>query len=860
MKDDNFAQMEKFCPGITPILEETDTAFWKWTKTKKGELNLETVEGIPLHDPEGALEEARKWFEELAPFDKQILFIHGIGLGYFYEVLQEWLHLNPRRYLIFYEDDPVLLKLFLETEAATKILADPQVILRFLPNPEKIGWGRFREYFTWLTEAFCSLNTEASSSPYYIKHRTYETNRVRYQWIMNLRFYNYFYEERVFFYNLVHRNFFRNLPLLNGSCMATHLYEKFQGIPFILCGAGPSLTQDIPLLKSLENRAIILGSATGFNILNRAGVFPHFGLCIDPYEIQESRQLTHFGYETPFFYQLRFYHKATPLIHGPRIYIGNYNYEKFGVWFNRELKLPRFENVELGVSTSNVFAYLAIELGCEPLIYLGMDLSFKNKTRYAEGITRHGTDQVRHAEHDALDTSSGMIVYAKNNKGEQVETKWNWLEEATQFTELAKSNSKRTFINATVEGLEIFEVPAKSLEEVAQEKLTRSYDILNWIHTELVQSQDPKVSLDQIEEAINKWQKLVKGALQELRDLEKTPLDQQNDALEKFSKTEIYIYFLRQYDQLQIGLNLPDLEKLRLYADKFTQEVRDKAAQSAFNSRLNTMSVYLRQSLIFIEEGKGVLKKMKQAPPNKKEKVEVKIEPLREDLPHDNQLILKYPDGSVKGEMRYYQGKLHGISTFYSPTGIVLGRSLFVEDKRVGQTLQYDLEGNLVGLLHFDDAGLRDQTHLFFYPHGTLKSKIPYKKGVLDGTVELYFPSGQIKRKQHFVDGKLEGLEQLWNAQGLLITEAQYKNSLPFGTTRTWYDNGQLSKEMVFYSSPVDYDITLWDEMGNLLRKSTTLPKEPLAELHQKSEELKQSIQKMEEQLKQLKPDSNDAK
>jgi|GEM_PF-6465155 len=860
MKIDNFAQMEKFCPGVTPFLEQADTTSWKWTKTKKGELNLETVEGIPLHDPEGALEEAQKWFEVLAPFDKQILFIHGVGLGYFYEVLQEWLHLNPRRYLIFYEDDAALLKLFLETEAATKILSDPQVIVRFFPNPEKTGWGKFREFFAWLSQAFCSLNTEASSSPYYIKHRTYDTNRIRYQWIMNLRFYNYFYEEKVFCYNLVHRNFFRNLPLLSGSCMASHLYEKFQGVPFILCGAGPSLTQDIPLLKTLENKAIILGSATGFNILNRAGVFPNFGLCIDPYDIQESRQLTHFGYETPFFYQLRFHHKATPLIHGPRIYIGNYNFEKFGVWFNRELKLPHFENVELGVSTSNVFAYLAIELGCEPLVYLGMDLSFQNKTRYAEGLARHGTDLVRHAQHDAVDSSKGLVVNAKNNKGEMIETRWNWLEEATQFTELALANSKRTFINATVDGLEIFDIPAKPLEEVAREKMTRSYDILNWIHAEVVQSQDPKVSLDQVEAAIDKWKGLVKEALQTLLDLEKTPFDQQDAALEKFSKKEIYDYFLRSFDLLQIGLNVPDLEKLRLHADKFSQEVRDKASRSAFNSRLNTMSVYLKQNLIFIEEGKGVVKKMRQALPSKAKKVDVKIEPLREDLPHDDVLILKYPDGSVKGEMRYYQGKLHGISTFYSPSGTVLGRSLFIEDKRVGQTLQYDLEGHLVGVLHFDEEGLRDKTHLFFYPHGALKTKISYKKGVLDGTVELYFPSGQIKRKQHFVDGKLEGTEQLWNAQGLLITEAQYKNNLPFGTTRTWYDNGQLSKEMVFYSSPMDYDISLWDEAGNLLRKSTTLPREPLSELHQKSEELKKAIEKMEEQLKQLKPDALDTK
>lgn len=850
IKASNLKQLEHLCPGITPYIENAALTEWSWVKTEKGEPNLRSSQGLYLYDQKGAHKEMVAWFKKIAPFDKQVLFIHGIGLGLAYDVLKDWLKINPRRFLVIMDDDPVILARFLETERAHEILHDHQVIFRFFPSPKLAGWGVFRGIFEWICNAFCSINWEVVSSPFYAKNYPEETLLVGNQIRSLLRIRGYYFSDRVESFNQVYRNFFRNIPLIADSYKVPPLYGQFKDIPCVICGAGPSLNKLFAQIKDLENKALILGAATGFNVLNRAGIYPHFGLCIDPFDIQESRQLTHFGYETPFFYQWRFYYKATPLIHGPKIYIGSLNFEKLALWFNQEFQLPAFKNVEMGFSTSNVFAYLAVELGCNPIVFTGIDLAYQDKTRYAEGLGRHGTDVESHAKHDA--EVSQDTLQTQDAQGKDIQTKWVWLEEGGQFSQLVRSNPKLKFYNSSVGGLNILDIPYVDLKMLG-EQFTRSYDLINWIHAELQLCEQPKVSHAQVEKALNKWKSLTEEALEKLLALKSTPPEERENVMGEFAQTTIYQSFLQRFDEIYLGLNAPDLVKLKFYPEQFSPEVLEQGMTQAFESRLAMLSTFLRQSLIFIDEGIEVAAKLKKQPGGQPSAVLPSPVHLKEDLAHDEMFTLKYPDGSIKGEMPYLKGKLNGICTFYSPQGKVLGKSRFVQDKRVGQTLQYDLDGHLSGILTFNDEGLRDGKHQFFYPDGKIKSEIPYKNGLIDGEVMLYYPSGQLKRSLSFVGGKLEGTERMWNEAGVLTTEANYKNNLPSGTTRTWHDNGQLSKEMIFYTSSLDYDISLWDEQGHLVHKSTTLPPEPLAALREKSQALLESIQKMEAQLKDLK-------
>ena len=307
---ENFAQLLRFCPGADKDILEADLHPLQHCKTSSGEDNLLVeVDGVKtsLYNSKGALLEAQEWLEEVYPIHLQILFVYGVGLGTYFDVLEEWLHSNPRRTLIILEDNPGIIAAFLHTERAKKILNHSQVIFYYFPFPSEHGWGIFRKQFMWICDACTCSPWAFFALKMYRDKRSKAVELIDNQFAMLIRDAKTRFVDNFELFDKVNINFYNNFYKLPESSFIQTLYNKFIDIPFLLCGAGPSLNNEFERIKTLENKAVILGSATGFNILTRNGVIPHFGYGLDPYEIQESRQLTHFGFETPFFYQNRFF-------------------------------------------------------------------------------------------------------------------------------------------------------------------------------------------------------------------------------------------------------------------------------------------------------------------------------------------------------------------------------------------------------------------------------------------------------------------------------------------------------------------------------------------------------------------------
>src|ERR1700728_4190309 len=155
----NLERFARFWPKTALRLEtqDTDNKELKWVLTKKGEPNLAKTAGrekIYYHSQEGAVDEAKRWSEEVSPLGIRVLFVYGIGLGYYYDALEEWLSFDPMRFLIFIEDDLEVLRKFLETERAARILTNTQVIVHYFPTPGERDWGKFRLSFDISLKAF----------------------------------------------------------------------------------------------------------------------------------------------------------------------------------------------------------------------------------------------------------------------------------------------------------------------------------------------------------------------------------------------------------------------------------------------------------------------------------------------------------------------------------------------------------------------------------------------------------------------------------------------------------------------------------------------------------------------------------
>ena len=94
----------------------------------------------------------------------------------------------------------------------------------------------------------------------------------------------------------------------------------------------------------------------------------------------------------------------------------------------------------------------------------------------------------------------------------------------------------------------------------------------------------------------------------------------------------------------------------------------------------------------------------------------------------DGQCRLYYPSKALKGEMFYFEGKLHGPSTFYTPQGGVLSVSWFVDGLQQGKCFWYYPEGELYAVQRYKH-GIPHGVQEYFHKDGSPKTIVEIEGG-----------------------------------------------------------------------------------------------------------------------------------
>lgn len=176
---------------------------------------------------------------------------------------------------------------------------------------------------------------------------------------------------------------------------------------------------------------------------------------------------------------------------------------------------------------------------------------------------------------------------------------------------------------------------------------------------------------------------------------------------------------------------------------------------------------------------------------------------------------LFYPDGSVKAEMFYDAGNLHGPSIFFCPSQQVLTQTWYIQGKKNGKVKYFYPSGQLASLQRYLE-GTCDGLQQYWYENAIVKSLIPYVRGALHGEVRLYWESGAFKRSCHYSHGNREGRDRLWNEEGILIDEGEFKAGQPIGFHRHFFSDGKVREEL-YHHTPIRFDRKEWDARGNLI-------------------------------------------
>lgn len=455
----------------------------------------EIIQASPTSVEPDALDE---WFEELDLEGVDLLFLFGVGDGSVYLRLREWLHADPGRYLVFLDLDLGAIHSWLQTEEATLPLSDQQVKI-FLCQDEK----RRRATFLWCYTYFAGLASRVVALPSHA--RRYPALLAE----LSDRFGTQSFDTSVILQELFRNcaasfaNFYANLQHLHTSHWANRLYNRFEGVPAIICGAGPSLAKNCEQLRELRDRALLFAPGSAMNALTDRGIEPHFGVGIDPNPEQLERMEGHSGFQMATFYANRWCEGILPMVHGPRLFVSGMGMHRFDSWIEEELGIGVDESLNAGHTGTHLALELARRMGCNPVILVGQDLAYSEGRVYDSSVEALATLTPEEIEQTGVFHEKPIV--RQDVEGNEVYTAWKWVLEARWVARFAKQFPNLRVVNATEGGLEIEGIEHLPLSRV---KLERNFALDERVAAEIDRARFPSsVTQASVEELVDRFSK-----------------------------------------------------------------------------------------------------------------------------------------------------------------------------------------------------------------------------------------------------------------------------------------------------------------------------------------------------------------
>lgn len=213
-----------------------------------------------------------------------------------------------------------------------------------------------------------------------------------------------------------------------------------------------------------------------------------------------------------------------------------------------------------------------------------------------------------------------------------------------------------------------------------------------------------------------------------------------------------------------------------------------------------------------------------------------------------------YDSGKIKSIGSYKEGKKHGVFREFDEQGNVTNSFVYDQDTRSGEGLLdtlgrkqgvwkwYYPDGSLKSQGAYKD-GKRDGPWTYFFSTGKIEQKGNFKEDIFTGDWKWYFPSGSVHREELYRKGKEDGHTVEYDSLGNVITEGDYVDGLRTGKwkltvndhteegeyadgerTGEWiwkYDNGQEAFKGEFQGGIPIGKHRYWYRNGNLKMRGT---------------------------------------
>ena len=239
---------------------------------------------------------------------------------------------------------------------------------------------------------------------------------------------------------------------------------------------------------------------------------------------------------------------------------------------------------------------------------------------------------------------------------------------------------------------------------------------------------------------------------------------------------------------------------------------------------------------------KGNLKKITKFVNDVEQVVESDMKPLV--VQHEY-----YPNGKVKREASFRDGKREGVWREFDEQGNVLNSQTYQKGVLVGQGI-VDTDGKRRGLYKefYSDStlraegvfvdGLRSGEWKFYYHNGQIQEIGSYQEGQPDGIWTWYYDNGQKQIEEQFFKGTPNGSYKEYDSRGNIIvtgtyfdgmkngkwteeigdmrTQGEYRNDKQIGEWVSYYDNDKLAFKGTFNAGYPDGEHFFYYQNGRL--------------------------------------------
>lgn len=630
MISENITFLKQQFPNIYSILnnkaDNVENSVIELLDSKSGSSTIQVlVDGRSqlIHSKYDPKKEAQRLIDQLSNEVKNyehVLF-YGVGLGYH---IEEFMNRYPEYSFSMYEPYVEIFKQYLNkkniNELPTHRLKNifiersceerkrfleslthniqERILLIVLPSYQQI----FNKKFQQFSEDFkAAVNSK--------RHSNYVDNLFSARWTLN---------------SLI--NFPKTIQTPN--ILQNDFKSCFKDKPLIIVSAGPSLEDDYENLRYIkENKlAYIFAVGSANRALIAQNIMPDAVCTYDPqghnYNVFASmieRGIT----SVPMIYGTSVGFETLDMYRGPKLHMFT-SQDTVSPYYLKNKDGSHLDFIDDSPTIAAVTFQLAAKLGCNPIIFSGQNLAFKNDQFYSKDVEYKETSRsIKVKEEDRE-----KVLLVEDVYGNQVETtpSFNKMRDYIEF--LLKRFSNVEVINTTKGGAAIAGSVFKPLEELLEERLVSSVVDENW-YSSVENQYDTSYTKEQIkkmERSIIKFREIYHDIFSLFEDMNKHILERKTNKLsrdmlsfdkliKKFIVNESYLCYVQPVNRSQfqalsiraanIRKQTNEIEKAKLIIDSYSlflercKQTLEKIAGSIYKIHYEIRGTLERQSYRF---------------------------------------------------------------------------------------------------------------------------------------------------------------------------------------------------------------------------------------------------------------------